>query len=576
MYVGGSFETAGETAANRIAKWDGSAWSALGSGMNNPVYELAVDGAGNLYAGGEFTMADGNAANYIAKWNGSSWSSLGSGMNNSVFALAVDGAGNLYAGGWFTNAGGTAANRIAKWDGSAWTAVGTGMSPGVLVRALAIDARSHIYAGGIFTQAGGQSATNVAEWNGESWLAMGPGLDNMVYALAIKEPGGLLAAGMFGQPGQPSPPYVASWTFADPRCIFLGSNGSSIASGETVSSSTGTDFGLVVVGQSSPHTLSITNFGNTNLVISSVTTTGVGAACFSITGLPTNLPANNCSNFVVTFQPVTEGVHTAAFTMVNSGVVTSFVLNVAGTGAVVNVAPEVPVLLTPTNLPAGNDFATYGRTLNPRPKLIWSVPTDAESNTLHFKVYYDQTAASTLVANSSNSQAGFEFYNGTTWAALPAGGAPSTNAAFRARYKPQSDLANNTNTNWRIVANDGIVDGDSSVTNRFWVGGRTWTDASLGAGGWIRVAHISELREEANYARACRGLATNAWTDPNLTANATAIRAVHLTELRTAISELTNVTGEILASWTDASLVPNVTAIKTNHVIELRNALEGL
>ena len=52
-----------------------------GSGMNNTVYALAVDASGNLYAGGNFTTAGGVTANYIAKWNGTSWSALGSGMN---------------------------------------------------------------------------------------------------------------------------------------------------------------------------------------------------------------------------------------------------------------------------------------------------------------------------------------------------------------------------------------------------------------------------------------------------------------------------------------------------------------
>ena len=40
--------------------------------------------ANTLYAGGEFTTAGGNAANDIAQWNGSSWSALGSGMNGDV------------------------------------------------------------------------------------------------------------------------------------------------------------------------------------------------------------------------------------------------------------------------------------------------------------------------------------------------------------------------------------------------------------------------------------------------------------------------------------------------------------
>ena len=64
---------------------------------------LAVDGAGNLYAGGSFTMAGGVNANRIAKWDGAAWSPLGNGMTVLVChgALAVDGAGNLYAGGRF-------------------------------------------------------------------------------------------------------------------------------------------------------------------------------------------------------------------------------------------------------------------------------------------------------------------------------------------------------------------------------------------------------------------------------------------------------------------------------------------
>ncbi len=87
------------------------------------VRALAVDGSGNLYAGGNFTTAGGVTVNYIAKWDGTSWSALGSGMNGTVYALAVDASGNLYAGGGFTTAGGVAANNIAKWNGTSWSAL---------------------------------------------------------------------------------------------------------------------------------------------------------------------------------------------------------------------------------------------------------------------------------------------------------------------------------------------------------------------------------------------------------------------------------------------------------------------
>jgi hypothetical protein len=72
--------------------------------MNSSVFALAVSGS-DLYASGGFTTVGGSAARYVAKWNGSSWSLLGSGMDNYVYALAVSGS-DLYAGGSFTTAGG--------------------------------------------------------------------------------------------------------------------------------------------------------------------------------------------------------------------------------------------------------------------------------------------------------------------------------------------------------------------------------------------------------------------------------------------------------------------------------------
>ena len=140
---------------------------------------------GTLYAGGWFTNAGGSAANYIAQWNGSSWSALGSGLSSYVYALAVSGS-TLYAGGFFTTAGGRAANYVAQWNGTNWSALGSGISGAGYdnegyyihpwVYALA-TAGSTLYAGGFFTTAGGRAAVNIAQWNGSSWSALGSGLD---------------------------------------------------------------------------------------------------------------------------------------------------------------------------------------------------------------------------------------------------------------------------------------------------------------------------------------------------------------------------------------------------------------
>jgi hypothetical protein len=67
-----------------------------------------------LYAGGWFLAEGESIPNYVAKWNGSSWTALGSGLNGSVGALAVLGS-DVYAGGAFTTAGGKVSAYIAKW-----------------------------------------------------------------------------------------------------------------------------------------------------------------------------------------------------------------------------------------------------------------------------------------------------------------------------------------------------------------------------------------------------------------------------------------------------------------------------
>jgi hypothetical protein len=99
-------------------------WVSLNPGLqgaNVGVEATVVDSSGNVYVGGGFTFIGTMFANYVAKWDGSAWPALGSGMGGfgictGVWALAARGT-NLYAGGGFTDTGGMRANQVAKWDG---------------------------------------------------------------------------------------------------------------------------------------------------------------------------------------------------------------------------------------------------------------------------------------------------------------------------------------------------------------------------------------------------------------------------------------------------------------------------
>ncbi|HOY59886.1 MAG TPA: hypothetical protein PK640_17350, partial [Verrucomicrobiota bacterium] len=218
LYVGGSFKAAGGVEAHHIAKWDGSAWTAVGSGVNGWVHALCLIGT-DLYAGGDFTLAGGVEANSIAKWDGSAWSALGSGMGGtespSVYALAASG-GELYAGGWFVRAGGIEANYVAKWDGSVWSALGPGVGGGVSasVHALAVSG-ADLYVGGQFYMVGDAYAGHIAKWDGHAWSGLGWGLMStdlytMVYALAVSGTD-LYVGGRFTMADDIPADHIARW-----------------------------------------------------------------------------------------------------------------------------------------------------------------------------------------------------------------------------------------------------------------------------------------------------------------------------------------------------------------------------
>ena len=177
LYAGGYFTrmvSYDDAITSRIASWNGVTWEALGQGMwdvptdpsgSASVAGMAYDTAHNiLYAGGQFNYANASPASNIAKWNGSAWSALGSGINSlGVGALAYDSAHNiLYAGGYFGIAGGSPAYYVAQWNGSSWQALGAGMD--APVSALALDSAGNLYAVGNFTIAGDVAANHVARW----------------------------------------------------------------------------------------------------------------------------------------------------------------------------------------------------------------------------------------------------------------------------------------------------------------------------------------------------------------------------------------------------------------------------
>jgi PKD repeat protein len=177
LWVGGDFNNvAGCSACDGLVKWDDATSTWIGGdsgvditgGVDSTVRVLFVDQASDLlYMGGHFVelTIDGvpnTNFNGMAKYDGSDWTPLGTGVNSYVRAIGKYN-GNIIAGGDFNTAGAVTANKIAKWNPgtSTWSAMGTGMND--YVKSIEIW-NGTLYAGGPFTTADGLTRNCIASW----------------------------------------------------------------------------------------------------------------------------------------------------------------------------------------------------------------------------------------------------------------------------------------------------------------------------------------------------------------------------------------------------------------------------
>lgn len=174
LYVGGQFDGAASpvVTSKGVMSWNGTAWSAMSTTQKgftgSPLTAaLLARSTSEVYAAGtrisstnDDISANRITLNNIAKWNGTAWSALGTGVSGGgavVETLAWSGS-TLWAGGDFTTAGGIAATNIAKWDGTSWDSITCGARNGVsggAVRGIAPQSDGSVIVAGGFTNAGG-------------------------------------------------------------------------------------------------------------------------------------------------------------------------------------------------------------------------------------------------------------------------------------------------------------------------------------------------------------------------------------------------------------------------------------
>lgn len=213
LYVGGCYTNAGGVTTTNIGYWDGSAWHALGDGLGVASIVISVRAIavknGAVYAGGGFYNSGSQPVTNLAVWNGSAWSAVGGGVNSGLLALTFNG-GDLYVGGYFNQAGTTSASGIARWDGTNWSALGSGLSGGSAAACSIAVLNGTVCVAGAFTNAGGIRTTNFATWNGSSWSAAAGNLNGVGYR-AVSSGTNLYIGGSFTVAGDVWSVFIASW-----------------------------------------------------------------------------------------------------------------------------------------------------------------------------------------------------------------------------------------------------------------------------------------------------------------------------------------------------------------------------
>lgn len=215
LYVAGEFTFAGIQAADGVARWDGSSWNPLGSGLGAAngfeIYDIASTDT-HVFFAGTFERAGPHSANGLAAWDiqRQQWVDLGA-HPEGVTALSASGERLIAA----------AKDGIFSFSGTSWLHAGT---PNGLVRDLYVGGNGTVYAAGDFTRVSAWDsrdveAVGVAAFQQDTWVGMGGGISGAQYVVPFPEDGGWTSSGqqILVAGSLTAPRRVANLALWDPR-----------------------------------------------------------------------------------------------------------------------------------------------------------------------------------------------------------------------------------------------------------------------------------------------------------------------------------------------------------------------
>ncbi|HQO03178.1 MAG TPA: InlB B-repeat-containing protein [Spirochaetota bacterium] len=182
-----------------------------GTGADNNINYITVQGDGKILIGGAFSTYNGTARNHIARLNadGSLDTSFdpGIGADSSINSIALQGDGKILIGGDFTSYNGMARNRIARLnaDGSLDTSFNPNAGASNSIYSVAVQGDGKILIGGSFMRYYYSDVNGIrcriARANADGFLDnsfdTSAGVNDNIYSIVVQGDGKILIGGAF-------------------------------------------------------------------------------------------------------------------------------------------------------------------------------------------------------------------------------------------------------------------------------------------------------------------------------------------------------------------------------------------
>jgi hypothetical protein len=193
LYVSGRFSEVDGQPIKGIARWNGSNWDSLQSGIDgmdtvNQFGSFAYDMVrfnGKLYISGGFASLGNVPAASLGTWDESLWDSLPIQPHLSIYCSLgplFENDGNLYVGGAYDSIAGLAANSISKWDGISWGSLNfpnffpspIQFTYSIINSICSYDGK--IYAAGLIYSVPIDTVGYILQYDGSAWSTVGGGI----------------------------------------------------------------------------------------------------------------------------------------------------------------------------------------------------------------------------------------------------------------------------------------------------------------------------------------------------------------------------------------------------------------